>query len=69
MKRLLAATALAAAALAPVSAHASSLPSPGGQCEGTIDFNCRTTDCHEDELDCGLIPPCTVWVNGACLVW
>jgi hypothetical protein len=55
--------ALAAAVLsaAPVQA------SPGGPCEGYVDFDCRAYHCQEDELDCGLIPPCMIWFAGTCL--
>lgn len=66
MKRLLAATVLAAATLVPVTAHASGLPSPGGQCDGVVDTMCRQGPCPE--LDCGLVPPCVLWVAGVCLV-
>jgi hypothetical protein len=64
MRRLLAATALAVAALAPV-AHADP-PSPGGTCDEPVDFGCREP-CTQ-ELDCGLVPPCVVWVGGVCVV-
>lgn len=69
MKRLLAATLLAAATLAtavPASAGPA-VPSPGGTCEGTVDLVCRRRPCGPDELDCGMIPPCIVWVSGSCL--
>jgi hypothetical protein len=60
MRRVLAATALAAAALAPVASAAPSLPQPGGQCDGVVDTMCRVGPCPE--LDCGLVPPCVLWV-------
>jgi hypothetical protein len=62
MRRVLAAGALAVAALAfPVSAHAAPAVGPfGGQCDGVVDFGCREGPCPE--LDCGLVPPCFVWV-------
>ena len=69
MKRLLAATLLAAAALAtavPASA-APGVPTPGGTCENPVDLVCRNHVCGPDELDCGMIPPCFLWVAGDCL--
>ena len=67
MRRLLAATVLAAAALVP-AAHAAPPVSLGGQCDGIVDTMCRRYPCGEDELDCGLIPPCFLWVAGYCLL-
>lgn len=69
MVRLLAAGLLAAATLAtaaPASAGPA-VPTPGGVCEGVVDFTCRERPCGEDELDCGMVPPCFVYVNGACI--
>lgn len=60
MLRRVAAAGLLAAAVASVPAHAA--PSLGGYCDGYVDVMCRTHRCGEDELDCGLIPPCAVWV-------
>ena len=69
MKRLLPLAALAAVALFAVpSAHAADpVLSPGGQCDGVVDVFCRTHVCQPDELDCGMIPPCILWVSGVCL--
>ena len=67
MTRLLAAGLLAVAAFAaavPASA-APDLPKPGGTCEGSVDVLCRRP-CGVDELDCGMIPPCVVYLNGGC---
>ena len=65
MKHILAAVAVAAAVLVPAgSAHAD----PGGVCDGVVDTNCRDHACQPDELDCGLIPPCRLWVTGFCVI-
>ncbi len=64
MKRLLAASLFAAVATLAPAAHASGLPQPGGTCDEPVDVGCRQP-CY-DELDCGLIPPCGVWIAGAC---
>lgn len=69
MKKLLAGALLVAAVTAlPVPAHAA-IVSPGGQCDGVVDTGCRDHVCQPDELDCGMIPPCLVWVaaNGCLL--
>ena len=70
MKRFLAATTIVAAALVlPVSAaHAADpqVPVPGGTCQGPVDLMCRRP--CTDELDCGLIPPCFLWVGFACVI-
>jgi hypothetical protein len=61
---------LAVAAIAGSVALASATPavaSPGGECEGVVDFDCRGHHCQPDELDCGLIPPCTIWIAGTCI--
>jgi hypothetical protein len=69
MKKLLAGALLVTAAAFPMSAQASPLPSLGGQCDGVVDVGCRTHVCQPDELDCGLIPPCFLWVAAAgCLL-
>ena len=60
MKRMLAAAALCAVALAP-AAHADP-PLPGGRCDGVVDTMCRDFVCGPDDLDCGLVPPCLLWV-------
>lgn len=61
MKRVLVVVGLVAAVLAvPGSASAG----PGGPCDGRVDVLCRTHVCQPDELDCGMIPPCLVWVAG-----
>jgi hypothetical protein len=65
VKRLIAASLLALAVAAPASAGPA-VPQPGGTCTDPIDFMCRERPCGEDELDCGMILPCVVWVNGAC---
>lgn len=58
MRRVLAAAALAVVALSvPVSADP---VSPGGTCDGVVDTMCRVGPCGE--LDCGLVPPCVLWV-------
>jgi hypothetical protein len=63
VSRLLAAVALGAIALAPVTARAADpVPQFGGRCDGVVDFDCRDFECGPDDLDCGLIPPCFVWV-------
>ncbi len=64
MKRLIAAAALAATALLPATASAA-LPEPGlpgGKCDGVVDTLCRSFVCGPDDLDCGMIPPCLLWV-------
>ncbi|HEX8001098.1 MAG TPA: hypothetical protein VF519_00215 [Mycobacteriales bacterium] len=66
MKRLLAAAFLATVAAAVPASAGPAVPQPGGQCEDPVDFVCRTHVCGPDELDCGMIPPCFVWVSGAC---
>ena len=67
MKRILATVAFAAAvvALPAVPAYAN----PGGDCDGSVDVDCRGRPCGEDELDCGMKPPCVIctWPTG-CLV-
>lgn len=65
MKRIVAASLLALAVAAPASAGPA-VPQPGGICADPIDFMCRERPCGEDELDCGMILPCIVWVNGSC---
>lgn len=67
MTRLIAAGLLAAATLATAlpAAAGPDLPKPGGTCEGTVDVLCRRP-CGIDELDCGMVPPCLVYLNGAC---
>ena len=67
MKRLLAASLLAAVAAMPAQA-APAVPQPGGTCENPVDVVCRRRACGPDELDCGMIPPCLVWVAGTCLL-
>jgi hypothetical protein len=69
MTRLLGTAALTAALAIgfAVPAHAA-LPQPGGQCDGVVDVLCRTHVCQPDELDCGMIPPCVLWVAGSCLL-
>lgn len=67
MSRLLAATALAAVALVPAAAHAT-WDGLGGQCDGIVDVDCRYVRCGEDDLDCGLVPPCRLWVATACVL-
>jgi hypothetical protein len=64
-RRLLAVAAIAgsAALLGATPVHAS----PGGECAGVVDLDCRDHHCQPDELDCGLIPPCTIWVAGTCI--
>jgi hypothetical protein len=64
--RLLAAVGIAATAAFAVPA-APAVASPGGECEGVVDFDCRDHHCQPDELDCGLIPPCTIYVAGLCI--
>jgi hypothetical protein len=67
MKRLLAAALLTACAFGAPAAHAAGpLDHLGGYCDGLVDVNCRTHVCQPDELDCGLTPPCFVWVAGLC---
>jgi hypothetical protein len=56
-----------AALLATGTAHADP-PSLGGVCDGVVDVGCRAHQCQPDELDCGMIPPCVLWVAGVCLV-
>jgi hypothetical protein len=63
---MIAAGLVAVAALATPASAAPGVPTPGGVCENPVDFVCRTHVCGPDELDCGMIPPCLVWVNGAC---
>ncbi|MDQ1711872.1 MAG: hypothetical protein QOE45_1322 [Frankiaceae bacterium] len=58
--------AAACAALVLGSAGAASAH-PGGSCEGVVDVFCRGHVCQPDELDCGLVPPCVLWVAGVCL--
>lgn len=65
MRRVLAAVAIAAAVLAPAAQAAPDLPGPGlpgGQCDGVVDTMCRDFVCGPDDLDCGMIPPCLLWV-------
>jgi hypothetical protein len=65
MRRLIAATALAVAALAPAALAAPPTPgvgNPGGKCDGVVDTMCRNFVCGPDDLDCGMIPPCLLWV-------
>ena len=68
MKRFLAATVIAAATLVlpAAAAHAADPPVPGGTCDGAIDVMCREP-CTQ-ELDCGLIPPCVLWVGWRCVI-
>jgi hypothetical protein len=65
MRRLIAVVAIAGSAALFGAAPAQA--SPGGQCEGVVDFDCRGHVCQPDELDCGLIPPCTIWIAGYCI--
>jgi hypothetical protein len=68
MKRLIAASLLAAVAATAAPASAGpAVPQPGGTCESPVDVFCRRP-CREDELDCGLIPPCVVWVGVGCVL-
>jgi hypothetical protein len=69
MPRILAACALAAALVTGSPGVASaSIGNLGGQCDGVVDVMCRSHVCQPDELDCGLVPPCFVWVTGNCLL-
>ena len=69
MKRMLVMGALAASfvlgSVVPAQAGPG-IPTPGGQCEDPVDFICRDFVCGPDDLDCGMIPPCLIWVRGAC---
>jgi len=63
VRRLALVAALVAASAFSVSAQAApSIGALGGQCDGIVDVGCRTHVCQPDELDCGLVPPCFVWV-------
>ena len=63
MRRVFAAVALAAAVLAPAAQASSPEPGlPGGKCDGVVDTMCRNFVCGPDDLDCGMIPPCLLWV-------
>lgn len=67
MKRLLAAALLAGTfGFAVVPAHAADVPTPGGTCSGAVDVMCRRP--CTDELDCGLIPPCFLWLAYRCAI-
>jgi hypothetical protein len=69
MKRLLGIAALTTAvALGTALPASAELPLPGGQCDGVVDVLCRSHVCQPDELDCGMIPPCVLWVAGTCLL-
>jgi hypothetical protein len=69
MPRILAAGILAAALVAGSAGVASaSIGNLGGQCDGLVDVACRDHVCQPDELDCGLTPPCLVWLTGNCLL-
>ena len=69
MKRILAAAAFAAALVTVSAGSVSAHPvDPGGYCDGVVDVLCRTHVCQPDELDCGMIPPCVLWVRGNCLI-
>jgi hypothetical protein len=67
VKRLLAASLFAAVTLTTPALAGPAVPQPGGICEGQVDFSCRERPCGEDELDCGMILPCLVWVAGSCV--
>jgi hypothetical protein len=64
--RRIAAIAALLLAAAPAAGHADPPVSPFGQCDGIVDVGCRAHECQPDELDCGLVPPCMLWVNGTC---
>jgi hypothetical protein len=70
MTRILAAGALAVALVSGSAGAASaSVGNLGGQCDGVVDVACREHVCQPDELDCGLVPPCLVYVNATgCLL-
>jgi hypothetical protein len=70
MTRILATGALAVALLAGSAGAASaSIGNLGGQCDGAVDVGCREHACQPDELDCGLVPPCSVWTAATrCLI-
>jgi hypothetical protein len=70
MNRFVTICAIAAAAVAGPLGAASAGPviEPGGQCNGVVDVGCRAYQCQPDDLDCGMIPPCVLWVSGRCLV-
>ena len=71
MRRIVTISVLAAGLLAgPVGSASAAGPlvEPGGQCNGVVDTGCREHVCQPDELDCGLIPPCLLWVAGHCLI-
>jgi hypothetical protein len=67
VKRLLLAGALAASFVLGSTAQAAP-PVPGGKCDNPVDVVCRRYVCGPDDLDCGMIPPCFVWVSGDCLL-
>ena len=60
MRRVLAAAAIVVAVVPFTAQAAPAIGSFGGQCDGVVDFGCREGECPE--LDCGLVPPCFVWV-------
>lgn len=60
-RRLVAAAVIAAAAFTTTASAAP--PLPGGQCDGVVDTLCRDFVCGPDDLDCGMIPPCLLWVS------
>ena len=71
MKRILTAAAFAAALVAVSAGPAAAsgpIVEPGGQCNGVVDVLCRSFVCGPDDLDCGMIPPCILWVSGSCLI-
>ena len=67
MKPLLASAMLVAVATAvPAAAAGPAVPVPSGTCDNPADVLCRNTPCGPDDLDCGMILPCVVYLLGTC---
>jgi hypothetical protein len=64
MRRVLAAVALSAAAVA-MPAYATGVPLPGGTCDDPVDVVCAQPPPCNGEDPCDPVP-CTVWLDGTC---